>query len=86
MKDLRKIKKYANILINVSKAEDINDTVQGLISFKNTLKEFPDLRYLLSSKRVSGDNKIKSTKNIFSRYYNDIAMEFILLLIENNDV
>ena len=42
--------------------------------------------YLLSSKKVSIDNKIKSTKNIFSKYYNNITMEFILLLIENNDI
>ncbi len=86
MKDIRKIKKYANALMSVSKSDNINDTVQGLVSFKNILKEFPDLRYLLSSKKVSVDNKIKSTKNIFSRYYNNISMEFILLLIENNDI
>ncbi len=86
MKDIRKIKKYANVLVSVSKSNDMGDTAQGLISFKNILKEFPDLRYLLSSKKVSIDNKIKSTKNIFSKYYNSITMEFILLLIENNDI
>lgn len=86
MKDIRKIKKYANALMSVSKSDNINDIVQGLVSFKNILKEFPDLRYLLSSKKVSVDNKIKSTKNIFNRYYNSITMNFILLLIENNDI
>ena len=86
MKDIRKIKKYANVLVSVSKSNDMGDTAQGLISFKNILKEFPELRYLLSSKKVSIDNKIKSTKNIFSKYYNNITMEFILLLIENNDI
>ena len=86
MKDIRKIKKYANVLVNVSNSENVGDIIQGLISFKNILKKFPNLRYLLSSKKVSVQNKIKSTKNIFSRYYNDITIEFILLLIENNDI
>ena len=70
MKDLRKIKKYANVLISVSNPDNLTDTIQTLISFKNILKGFPELRYLLSSKRTSVDNKIKSTKNIFGKYYN----------------
>ena len=86
MKDLRQIKKYANALISVSNSDNLADTIEALISFKNILKGFPELRYLLSSKRTSLDNKIKSTKNIFSKYYNDIALEFICVIIENNDI
>ena len=86
MKDLRQIKKYANALISVSNSDNLADTIEALISFKNILKGFPELRYLLSSKRTSVDNKIKSTKNIFSKYYNDIALEFICIIIENNDI
>ena len=86
MKDLRQIKKYAHALINVSNSDNLADTIEALISFKNILKGFPELRYLLSSKRTSVDNKIKSTKNIFSKYYNDIALEFICIIIENNDI
>ena len=86
MKDLRQIKKYANALISVSNSDNLADTIEALISFKNILKGFPELRYLLSSKRTSVDNKIKSTKNIFSKYYNDIALEFICVIIENNDI
>ena len=86
MKDIRKIKKYANVLVSVSKSNDMGATAQGLISFKNILKEFPELRCLLSSKRVSIDNKIKSIRNIFSKYYNNITIEFISLVIENNDI
>ena len=86
MKDLRQIKKYANVLISVSNSDNLADTIEALISFKNILKGFPELRYLLSSKRTSLDNKIKSTKNIFSKYYNDIALEFICVIIENNDI
>ena len=86
MKDTRKIRKYANALINVSNSNNLEETIQELISFKNILKQLPELRYLLSSKRVLIDNKIKSTKNIFSKYYNDITIEFISLLIDNNDI
>lgn len=86
MKDLRKIKKYANVLIKVSNSSNLGDTIQGLISFKKALKEFPELRYLLSSKKVSINDKIKSTKNIFSKYYNSISIEFISLIIGSNDI
>ena len=86
MKDLGKIKKYANVLIKVSSPTNIGDTLQGLTSFKQNLKEFPELRHLLSSKRVSMNDKIKSIKHIFSNYYNNITIEFISLIIENNDI
>ena len=85
MKDIRKINKYAHSLIRVSSSGNVNETVNGLISFKSILKKFPDLRYLLSTKKVSTDNKLKSIKSIFGSYFNDITMEFILLIIGNND-
>ena len=86
MKDLGKIKKYASVLIKVSNSTNLSDTIQSLTSFKESLKKFPQFRHLLSSRRVSIDNKIKSTKHIFSKYYNNITMEFISLVIENNDI
>jgi len=85
LKDTRKINKYAHSLINVTNPSNIGDSVDGLISFKVMLKEFPDLRYLLSSKKVSIDDKLKSINNIFCKFYNGITLEFILLLIRNND-
>ena len=69
MKDIRKINKYAHSLIHVSNSNNINETAHGLISFKSMLKQFPDLRYLLSSKKVSTDNKLKSIRNIFGKFY-----------------
>ena len=86
MKDLRKIKKYANAFINVSNSDGQDISIQDLISFKNILKQFPELRYLLLSKRVSSSDKIKSIKNIFDQYYKKITIEFISLLIENNNM
>ena len=85
MKDTRKINKYAHSLIHVTNSSNISESVNGLISFKFMLKEFPDLRYLLSSKKVSIDDKLKSVNNIFNKFYNGITIEFILLLIRNND-
>ena len=85
MKDTRKINRYAHSLINISNSNNINETVNSLISFKSILKRFPDLRYLLFTKKVSTDNKLKSIKNIFGNFFNDLSMEFILLLISNND-
>ena len=85
MKDTRKINKYAHSLINVTNSSNIGESVNGLISFKVMLKEFPDLRYLLSSKKVSIDDKLQSVNNIFNKFYNGITIEFILLLIKNND-
>ena len=85
MKDTRKINKYAHSLISVTNSSNIGESVNGLISFKVMLKEFPDLRYLLSSKKVSIDDKLKSVNNIFNKFYNGITIEFILLLIQNND-
>ena len=85
MKDTRKINKYAHSLINVTNSSNIGDSVDGLISFKVMLKEFPDLRYLLSSKKVTMDDKLKSVNSIFNKFYNGITIEFILLLIRNND-
>ena len=85
MKDTRKINKYAHSLIKVTNSSNIGESVNGLVSFKFMLKEFPDLRYLLSSKKVSIDDKLKSINNIFSKFYNGITIEFILLLIRNND-
>tara|TARA_X000001036_G_scaffold78518_1_gene70187 strand:+ start:11717 stop:12259 length:543 start_codon:yes stop_codon:yes gene_type:complete len=85
LKDTRKINRYAHSLINTSNSNNLNETINSLISFKEMLKKFPDLRYLISTKKVSTDNKLKSIRNIFSKYFNDISMEFILLVISNND-
>ena len=88
MKDIRKIKKYANILINTSNSsnQNINIVIDNLLSFKNILKSVPELRYLLSSKRVSLSDKVNSIKNIFNDYYGAIGIESIIILIENNDI
>ena len=86
MKDSAKIKKYANGLIKVTGSKYIVDTVDSLVSFKHILKEFPQLRHLLQTKRVSIEHKIKSVRNIFGKFYNDISIEFLVLIINNNDL
>ena len=85
MKDIRKIKKYANILINTSKSsnQNINIVIDNLLSVKKILKSVPELRYLLSSKRVSLNDKVNSIKNIFNDYYGPIGIGSIIILIES---
>ena len=88
MKDLRKIKKYADSLIKVSKKTDtdIKEIIKNLSSFNRLVREIPELRYLLLSKRISLETKSNSMKNLFNNYFEDIGIEFILILIENNHV
>ena len=90
MKDLqiRKIKKYADSLIRVSKQldYDIKDIVNNLFLFKNLIREIPELRYLLFSKRISVDSKLITIKNVFSNYYRSLELEFILMLIRDSQI
>tara|TARA_B100000749_G_C18261707_1_gene396623 strand:- start:59 stop:607 length:549 start_codon:yes stop_codon:yes gene_type:complete len=88
LKDLRKIKKYADSLIKVSKKTDtdIKEIIKNLSSFNRLVREIPELRYLLLSKRISLETKSNSMKNLFNNYFEDIGIEFILILIENNHV
>ena len=86
MKDLRtrKIKKYADSLIKVSNQldNDIKDIVNNLFLFKRLVREIPELRYLLFSKRISLDSKLSAIKNIFSNYFKVIELEFIFILLK----
>ena len=70
MKDLRKIKKYADSLIKVSKKTDtdIKEIIKNLSSFNRLVREIPELRYLLLSKRISLETKSNSMKNLFKNY------------------
>ena len=88
MRDLRKIKKYANTLIRISNKsnQDPKDIIENLLSFKNLLRELPELRYLLLSKRISLTNKLVAIKNIFENYYGQLEIEFISILLENGEM
>ena len=86
MKDIRKIKKYANTLINVSNKldYDIKDISKNLSLFHGILRKIPELRYLLFSKRISLDAKTSAIRNIFSSDFRLIEIEFIFILLTNN--
>ena len=90
MKDLRtrKIKKYADSLIKVSNQldNDIKDIVNNLFLFKRLVREIPELRYLLFSKRISLDSKLSAIKNIFSNYFKAIELEFIFILLKDGQI
>ena len=61
MRDPHKIKKYASSLISISNKsnQDLKDIIKNLLSFKNLLRDLPELRYLLLSKRISLTNDFK---------------------------
>ena len=90
MKDLRtrKIKKYADSLIKVSNQldNDIKDIVNNLFLFKRLVREIPELRYLLFSKRIPLDSKLSAIKNIFSNYFKVIELEFIFILLKDGQI
>ena len=90
MKNLktRKIKKYANSLIKVSNQldNDIKDIINNLFLFKKLVREIPELRYLLFSKRISIDTKLSAIKNIFSNYFEVIELEFIFRLLKDGQI
>ena len=90
MKDLRirKIKKYADSLIRVSKQldYDIKDIVNNLFLFKSLMREIPELRYLLFSKRIPLDSKLSTIKNVFSNYFGSLELEFIFMLIRDSQI
>ena len=88
MRDPHKIKKYASSLISISNKsnQDLKDIIKNLLSFKNLLRDLPELRYLLLSKRISLTNKLVAVKNIFDKYYGQLELEFISILLENGEM
>ena len=88
MKDFRKIKKYANTLINIANKsnQDTKNVIKNLSSFKSLLRDIPELRCFLLSKRISLNNKLIVIKNIFNNFYGEIELELISLLLENGDL
>ena len=87
MKDIKKIKKYSEALFRASSEskQDLRLIINNLNSFRFLLKEVPELRYLILSKRVSLKNKRSIIHNTLSQVLGDIELELIFILIDNND-
>ena len=45
----------------------------NLFLFKSLMREIPELRYLLFSKRIPLDSKLSTIKNVFSNYFGKLA-------------
>ena len=88
MNNLRKIKKYAESLIKVSSKLnlDVNEITNNLILFKNLIREVPELRYLLQSKRIPLEVKKNAIKKTFDRYFGSIEIEFISMLLNDGEI
>ena len=87
MKDVKKIKKYAEALFRASSAsnQNLRSIINNLNLFKSLLKDVPELKYLISSKRVSLKNKHNIINNIFINFLGEIELELILVLISNRE-
>ena len=59
MKDVKKIKKYAEALFKASSSssQNLRSIINNLNLFKSLLKDVPELKYLILSKRVSLKDK-----------------------------
>ena len=88
MKNQRRIKKYSDSLIKVSKQlnHDIKDIFNSLVLFKGLIRKVPELRYLLLSKRIPLDSKLHVINNVFSNYFGKIELEFIFMLLNNGEI
>ena len=88
MVDTRKIKRYSDSLIIVANqiSYDVRLLSNNLSLFNNYIKNIRDLRYLIMSKRINLSSKLDALKNIFSKSFNDIELEFICLLVSNGDI
>ena len=87
MKDIKKIKRYAEAFFKASSNsnQDLRFIINNLNSFKLLIKDIPELKYLISSKRVSLKNKHSIINNTFNRFFGDIELELISILIDNGD-
>ena len=87
MKDVKKIKKYAEALFKASSSssQNLRSIINNLNLFKSLLKDVPELKYLILSKRVSLKDKHNIINNIFINFLGEIELELILLLISNGD-
>ncbi len=87
MKDIKKIKKYAEALYHVSlnNNQDFQLIINNLNSFKYSLKDIPELKCLILSKRVSSQNKHSIVSNVFKNYLTELELELLSILIDNGD-
>ena len=87
MKDIKKIKKYAEALYRASSVgnHDLQLIINNLNTFKYLLKDIPELKCLILSKRVSLKIKHSIVSNIFKNYLTELELELLSILIDNGD-
>tara|TARA_B100000029_G_C17198316_1_gene823365 strand:+ start:201 stop:749 length:549 start_codon:yes stop_codon:yes gene_type:complete len=87
MKDNKKIKKYAEALLKSSMKsnQELREITNNLNKFKLLVKEIPQLKYLILTKRVATKQKKVIIENIFNHFFGAIEIDLILILIENDD-
>ena len=86
--DIRKIKKYAHSLIKVADEldYDIKNITKNLSLFKSLVREVPQLRYLLLSKRIPLESKLSTINDVFQNHYGQVELQCIIALLENGHI
>jgi len=87
LKDIKKIKKYAEALYHASlkNNQDFQLVINNLNVFKYSLKDIPELKYLILSKRVSSKSKQSIIYNVFKNYLTALELELLSILLDNGD-
>ena len=79
MKNQHKINKYADAVFNVSDKfqADNKEVLKNLSLFSYLMRNVPQLRYLLLSRRVDLNKKSKIIDNVFETIFGKIEMQII---------
>ena len=87
MKLEQKAKQYSVAIFNVATESNSETDVKNSLSFlSNSIKNLPEFRSFLLSKRVSSSDKSKAINAIFSQKCDAIVIEFIAMIEKENIV
>lgn len=88
MKNQHKLNKYADAVFNVTDKfqADNKEVLKNLSLFSYLMRNVPQLRYLLLSRRVDLNKKLKIIDNVFETIFGKIEMQIIHLLLKNGDI
>jgi F-type H+-transporting ATPase subunit delta len=85
MSEHRVASRYAKSLIDLSKEQQIIDTVkQDLIVFQQTLHQNISLQSILKSPVVANGDKIAILKKVFEKSFHKLTIDFFTLVVRKN--
>jgi F-type H+-transporting ATPase subunit delta len=85
MSELRVASRYAKSLIDLSKEQQILDTVKNDLSvFQQTLRQNAALQNLLKSPIVTNGDKIAVLNKIFGKSFQKLTLDFFKIVVNKN--